>query len=112
MPLDLRCSYSRCAAKPSHRASRTLHSVLGSCRDDPAVTSTNSHLCEAGDGLAPAEGFLDQLAFALADGIALVPCRAAVDGRDLDLLRDVRRDALLSQIGDEVGDVVALVGAE
>jgi hypothetical protein len=70
------------------------------------------HLGEAGDRLAPAERLLDELAFALAHLVALVACRPAVDRGAFDLRRDVRRHALLPEIGDEVGRVVALVGSQ
>jgi hypothetical protein len=66
----------------------------------------------AGDRLHPAEGLLDPLADALADRIARVSRRAAIDSRraSLGVLRDVRRGVHRAQLIDEVLDVVGLVG--
>ena len=46
-----------------------------------AIETSNFHLGEAGDCFRPTERLFDQLAFSLAQPIAVVPRRSAVDGR-------------------------------
>ena len=62
----------------------------------------------------PAEGFLDPLADALAQSVAGMARRAAVDRRRaaVRILRYVRRRVHRAQFTDEVLGVVSLVGAE
>ena len=67
---------------------------------------------EAANALAPAKRFFDDLAPALAHGIARMPSGAVVDGRALYLLCNVRGHAHGPQIDDEVGRVITLVGAD
>ncbi len=71
-----------------------------------------AQLGEAADGLHPAEGLLDQLAAALADGVAGVPRRAPVDGAPALLAGHVRDRAQSAQAGHEVARVVAPVSAD
>ena len=48
----------------------------------------------------------------LGEGVAGVAGGSAIDGGVSGLLRDMGRDACPSQIGDEIGAVVALVGTQ
>src|SRR6185437_14999876 len=66
------------------------------------------------DRLDPAKSFLDPLANALANRIARVSRRPAVDRRGAAacVLRDVGRCVHRAQLVDEVLGVVALVGGE
>ena len=79
------------------------------------VAALEPRSSEVADGLHPAEDLLDPLADSLADGVAGV---AASSGRRwrprrrAGVLRDVRRDAALAAVRDEVARVVALVAAE
>jgi hypothetical protein len=68
----------------------------------------------AGDHLDPAEGFLDPLADALAQSVAGMARRAAVDRRRaaVRIQRYVRRRIRRAQFTDEVLGVVSLVGAD
>src|SRR5205814_1094218 len=61
---------------------------------------------------SPAERLFDELALPLADDVARMARGAAVDGGAPGLLCDVRRHALLSQVGDERARVVGLVCAQ
>ena len=64
---------------------------------------TQLDLGKARNCLAPAEGFLDELAFALARFVAFVPRGAPVNGRPLGLSRNMRRRAFPPEIGNEIG---------
>src|ERR1700709_1031463 len=70
-----------------------------------------ARLAKAGGRLDPAEHPLDPLALLLADAIAPMACGAAIDCRAaaIGVLRDVRRHAKLTDVGDEIGGVVSLV---
>ena len=60
-------------------------------------------LAEVADGLDPAEDLLDACAHTLADGVADVPRRPAVDVRASllgDILRDVWQDVALAAVLD------------
>ncbi len=92
--------------------------IVGSHREREheahARRATPHRAGEAADRLAPAERLFDQFAFLLTDGVAGVPRCAGVNRgcSALVVLRDVRRDTHCAQIGDEVGGVVAFVGAD
>jgi len=62
--------------------------------------------------LEPPERRLNTRPRVLTLGVAHLPSRPAVDRGAFDVRRDVRRHALLPEIGDEVGRVVALVGRQ
>lgn len=82
--------------------------------------SADLDLCKPGLCLDPAEHLLDALADPLAEGVAGMPRRAAVDRRpahhpafaDHAIDGNVRRHRALAQILDEGGDVVSLVRSE
>ena len=80
---------------------------------NPSESSENG-LPNPSDRLAPTEVFLDAFANDLADPIAIMPRRPAVDGAAATtsvILGHVRRDLALATGRDEVGGVVGLVGA-
>src|SRR3954463_7298898 len=88
----------------------------GSEGEDPSdtITAAEPGLVLAGDRLDPAERFFDALPDALADGIATVPGRSAIDRRTAaaGVLRDMRRHVHRARFIDEVLRIVGLVGAE
>lgn len=104
-PLCARPEYSRHSHDVAgrHRQLEVLIDLLDAsiqCLPDPT------------DCLAPAEVLFDAFADRLADGIALMSCRAPVDGAATDarvIDRDMRCDAALAAIGDEVARVIGLV---
>src|SRR6266545_1684526 len=61
-------------------------------------------LASAGDGLDPAEGFLDPFPYSLTDRVPFVAGGAPVDRGTIPgcVRRNVRRDVHLSEIRDEV----------
>src|SRR5271170_840831 len=71
-------------------------------------------LAQPGHCLGPAEDLFDALADSLRDCVAGMAGGAAVDRRAPAtlVLRQMRGDRLLTQLHDEVGAVVALVGAQ
>lgn len=66
-----------------------------------------ARLAQPADGFAPAEDLVDQLAFVDADRIASVTRSPSIDGA-VFFLRHVRSHALVAQLLDEFGRVVAL----
>src|SRR5262245_64858951 len=68
-----------------------------------------AQLAETADCLHPAKDLLDEVPAALADAIALVARRTAVDRAVLRLAGDVRRDAPRPYGGHEAGDIKELV---
>ena len=79
--------------------------------DDPIheFAAPMPQLSQAAHGFHPAEDLLDQFAFLLADGIARVTRRAAVDLTAFDLLRDVRRERQGAHPRDKARHVEALI---
>ena len=93
--------------------------VGGDCEGEDRLglgASADLDLCEPGLRLDPAEHLLDPLADDLADAIAGMPRRAAVDRcpahppafADRAVDGDVRRHRAVAQVLDEGGDVVSL----
>src|ERR1700736_3943267 len=109
----LRTDSSRCRRKQLWNA----HEIVGRGGEDEEpfdeATPAMTRLAQRCHRLHPAEGLLDALAFDLADGIARVTGRAAVDGRTPVgvILRDVGRAAAFAAASDKVRRVVVLVGA-
>src|SRR6266498_1876866 len=70
-----------------------------------------AQLATAGDGLDPAERFLDAFSVALTDLMAGVAGGAPVDGAAPvgGVGRDVRSDPEVADLGDERGSVIGLV---
>ena len=87
------------------------------CKDELERNATYTSVfgfVQSGDRLGPGEAFLDPLADDLADSIARMPCRAAIDGGGAvgGVLRHMRSNVQFPQIGDEVLCVVSFVGAQ
>ena len=82
---------------------RTLRSASGNEHSQPVdlVCAAHLHLSQRADGLRPPEHFLDPLAQSLADGVARVSRRAAVD-RTRFLLSDMRGEPQFAQLVHEV----------
>ena len=77
-----------------------------------APEPAHPHLGHAGNGLAPTERLLHELASPQAYCVASMPRRARIDRRALDLLCHVWGHALEPQISNEVRRVVRLLGAD
>ena len=75
---------------------------------------SESCFAQAADRFQPAEDFLDPFSFALADSIAFGAGGTAIEPWRLAPIdsSDMRTDSMLSQVGHELLDVVALVGSE
>ncbi len=89
-----------------HRQGQQLVDLLQALHHD---------LEDRADRLAPAEALLDPLSFALADDVAGVSRRAAIDraaSGALGVLRNMWRDVHRAARLDEAARFVALVGAE
>jgi hypothetical protein len=76
---------------------RQPRQIVGGCREaegpPDAIASSKLGLLLSGDHLDPTEGFFDSLADALADGVAGMARRAAIDRRRAParILRHMRR---------------------
>src|SRR6202035_3708920 len=79
-----------------------------------AIASSKLGLPLSGDRLDPAEGFFDPLANALADSVAGMARRAAVNRRRATarILRHMQRHFHRAQFVDEILRVIGLVGAQ
>ena len=71
-----------------------------------------AQLAQPADRLHPAEGPLDELAPALADGVPGVPRCAPIEGAEALLAGHLRGRAQSAYPDDEAGRVAALVGAD
>lgn len=82
-------------------------------RSDP-FSASEARLLLSGDGLDPVKAFFDLFADALADGVAHMARRAAVDrrGAPVVVLHGMRRDLHRAQFVDEIVGVIGLVGAQ
>src|SRR4051794_18268864 len=97
---------------------RQPHQIVGGgCEGEgpsDTIAAAEPGLLLPGHDLDPAERFLDAFPVTLADGIAAVLRRAAVDRRaaTAGVLRDMWRYPHRAQFVDEVLRVIGLVGAE
>ena len=96
---------------------RHSHDVAGGHRQFEVLINASypavDGLADAADGLAPSEVFFNALANRLADRVAAVPCRTAIDRaatRSRDVRGHMRRDATFSASSHEVAGVVSLIG--
>jgi hypothetical protein len=113
-PLPARCAVS------CRRCLQTRHSeqvIRGADDVGGKLGLRQTHeaaLTQAANRLHPAEDLLHPFALTLADGVALVACRARVKSRRAATLHpgDVGRDLASSEQRDEGLGVIALVGAE
>ena len=92
------------------------HEVIGGSREGENPSDFEdapvSQLAQEGDGLEPAEAFLDPLALLLTDAIPGVPRRAPINraaSRPAGVLGDVRRYVHRAAFPDKIPSVVALV---
>jgi hypothetical protein len=94
------------------------HQIVGCSAEgegpSDALETAEPGLSLPGDGLDPAERFLDPLADAQADPIAAMARRSPIDRRasPIGVLRHVRPHLHRAQFVDEVLRVIALVGAQ